>query len=197
MPGVKTIQRMAGALIFLFVGGVTAQTSRPTDPALRGPQELPALAGNKAVTFEELVDRSIAQERRLVDLMKNFRPVVETYLQQEEPDSELISSPKSDDYFLSRLDLTGSSPSSQQFADPERSKKPAEKKSAKNEKRFTAPYFAQAVFVDQDHFDRQNYKFEFVRWEILGDVRCAGIDVKPREAKIGRASCRERVCLYV
>ena len=186
MSGVQTVQRIASALILLFAGGVRAQTSRPTDPALHVPQGLPALTGNKAVTFEELVDRSIAQERRLVELMKNFRPVVETYLQQEGPDSELVSSPKNDDYFLSRLDLTGSSPSSEQFADPERSKKPAEKKSAKDEKRFAARHFAQAVFIDQDRFDRQNYKFEFVRWEILGDVRCAAIDVRPREAEENR-----------
>src|SRR5215470_8556681 len=181
MSGEKAVQRIAWALILLFAGGVPGQRSRPTEPALHVPQGLPALTGNKAVTFEELVDRSIAQERRLVELMKNFRPVVETYLQQEGPDSELVSSPRNDDYFLSRLDLTGSSPSSQQFADPERSKKPAEKKSAKDEKRFTARHFAQAVLVDKDHFDRQNYKFEFARWEILGDVRCAVIDVKPRE----------------
>jgi Peptidase family M48 len=186
MSGVRTIQRSAWALVLLLVGGVTAQTSRPTDPGLHVPQAIPALAGNKAVTFEELVDRSIAQERRLVDLMKNFRPVMETYLQQEKRDSELISSPKNDDYFLSRLDLTGSSPSSQQFVDPERYKRPVERKPAKDEKRFTARDFAQAVFVDKDHFDRQNYKFEFVRWEILGDVRCVVIDVKPRPATENR-----------
>jgi len=150
------------------------------------PQVIRSFPGNTAVTFEDLVDRSIAQERRLVDLMKNFRPIVETYLQQEKPDSELISSPKSDDYFLSRLDLTGGSPSSQQFVDPERSKKPADKKSAKDEKRFTARDFAQAVFVDRDHFDLQNYKFEFARWEVLGEVRCAVIDVRPREEKENR-----------
>jgi Peptidase family M48 len=186
MSGVKTIYRTAGALIFLFGAGLTAQTNRPTDPGLRVPQVIGPFPENTAVTFEELVDRSIAQERRLVDLMKNFRPIVETYLQQEKPDSELISSPKSDDYFLSRLDLTGGSPLSQQFVDPERSKKPAQKKSTKDEKRFTARDFAQAVFVDKDHFDRQSYKFEFVRWEILGDVRCTVIDVKPREERENR-----------
>ena len=41
--------------------------------------------------------------------------------------------------------------------------------------------FAQSVFPDLDHFDRQNYAFQFVRWETLGDVRCVVIDVSPRE----------------
>ena len=42
------------------------------------------------------------------------------------------------------------------------------------------------MFPDLDHFDRQNYTFEFVRWEVLGDVRCAEIDVKPRENSVNR-----------
>ena len=39
------------------------------------------------------------------------------------------------------------------------------------------------MFPDLDHFDRQNYAFEFVRWETLGEVRCVVIDVSPRESR--------------
>ena len=35
------------------------------------------------------------------------------------------------------------------------------------------------MFPDFGNFDRQNYSFEFVRWEVLGEVRCAALDVKP------------------
>ena len=48
-------------------------------------------------------------------------------------------------------------------------------------KPFSAADFAQEFFPDLDHFDRQNYTFEFVRLEILGEVRCVVVDVKPRE----------------
>jgi hypothetical protein len=46
---------------------------------------------------------------------------------------------------------------------------------------FTAVGFAEALFPDLGHFDRRNYMFEFVRWEVLGEVRCGILDVKPRE----------------
>ena len=37
------------------------------------------------------------------------------------------------------------------------------------------------MFPDLDHFDRHNYVFNFVRWEVLGEVRCVVVDVTPRE----------------
>ena len=37
------------------------------------------------------------------------------------------------------------------------------------------------MFPDLDHFDRRNYVFNFVRWEVLGEVRCGVVDVTPRE----------------
>ncbi len=49
------------------------------------------------------------------DLVRNFRPIVETYVQEEKPDPTLTTSPKDDDYFLSRLDLTGKTASALAF----------------------------------------------------------------------------------
>ena len=111
--------------------------------------------------------------------MRNFKPIVETYIQEEVIPAEV--SPKGDDYFLSRLDLTGNAPATLAFADPEHGKERWEKRLLKNAQPFAAVGFAQAMFPDLDHFDRQNYTFEFVRWEILGEVRCGVVDVKPRE----------------
>ncbi len=116
----------------------------------------------------------------MTDLLRNFQPVVETYVQEQQPDSALGTSPKRDDYFLSRLDLAGHAASTSSFTDEEHSKRGGEKKSPKNEEPFAAAGFVQALFPDLEHFDRQNYSFEFVRWEILGDLRCAVVDVKPR-----------------
>ena len=115
----------------------------------------------------------------MVDLMRNFKPIVETYIQEEKPDSDLGTSPKSDDYFLSRLDLTGNTPATLAFAQPERWKEHWEKKLLKIAQPFAAEGFAEALFPDLNHFDRQHYRFEFVRWEVLGEVRCGVVDVKP------------------
>jgi len=147
----------------------------PLDPMLAPPSP------KSSINFDTFVDLAIQHERRLADLLRFFKPVVETYVQEEKPDAKLQTSPKSDDYFLSRLDLTGNSFSDEEFEKPERSKDGGEKKSPRNAEAFAAGGFAQAVFPDLNHFDKTNYTFDFVRMETLGDVHCAVINVRPRE----------------
>jgi hypothetical protein len=141
----------------------------------------PLVPARTSVTLESFIDSAIRQERHMTDLLRNFRPIVETYLQEERPDSRTGTSPKSDEYFLSRADLSGAAPTTQDFVDPERLKLAWKEKLHKNPRPFTAVSFAQPLFPDLGHFDRQNYSFDFVRWEVLGEVRCGVLDVKPRE----------------
>jgi len=158
----------------LALGVVAAQNAVPVpspDPAQATPL-IPA----RSVAFNVLVDSAIRQERRLAVLMRNFKPIVETYIQ---PDPG--KSPQGDEYFLSRLDLTGNAPATLAFVDPDHEKESWKKRVLKSPQPFVAAGFAQAIFPDLDHLDRRNYSFEFVRWEVLGEVRCGVVDVKPRE----------------
>src|SRR5258708_22484419 len=41
--------------------------------------------------------------------------------------------------------------------------------------------FLQMIFLDTNGFDRQHYKFDYVRSEFLGEVRCLVFDVTPLE----------------
>jgi len=182
MFALRTFSWLGRTLFAVFVVGLVVgqdapPASQPPSPAQAPP---PSVLARKSVTFDDFVDSAIRQERRLTDLMRNFKPVVETYIQLQRADSDLRTAPKADDYFLSRLDLTGNAPATLAFADQERFKQGAEKKFFKNAQPFLAAGFAQGLFPDLDHFDRQNYTFEFVRWEILGEVRCGLVDVKPR-----------------
>lgn len=150
------------------------QTPSPVQPAA-------AVPATKSLSFDEFVDSAIRQEGRLTVLMRNFKPVVETYIQKQKPDAALGTSPDGDDYFLSRLDLTGNDPATLAFADQEHLKESGKKKLSRNTEPFAATGFAQALFPDMEHFDRQNYTFEFVHREMLGEIQCVSIDVKPRE----------------
>lgn len=178
----RTFSWLAHALFeVMLVWPVAAQNATPAPPAvdkihssLQGP-------AHKSVTFDEFVDSAILQEQRLAKLMINFNPIVETYVQELKHDSMVETSPKDDDYFLSRLDLTGRVPASRVFENPDHAKEETEKKSPKTIAAFAAGGFAQAVFPDLDHFDRNNYVFNFVRWEVLGEVRCGVVDVTPLE----------------
>jgi hypothetical protein len=180
MFALRTISWFSLALFEVFgVGLVAGQNATPsTQPPA---QSVPSVSARKAIAFDDFVDSAIRQERRMTDLLRNFHPIVETYIQEQKPDLALGTSPKSDDYFLSRLDLAGNAASTSVFASEGHFKPGWWKKFPMNEDPFAAAGFAQALFPDLDHFDRQNYSFEFVRWEILGEVRCAAVDVKPRE----------------
>ena len=162
----------------LVVGLVAGQNATPAAPSPNPTQAAPS-APARSIAFNVLVDSAIHQERRLIVLMRNFKPMVETYI-QENPGK----SPKGDDYFLSRLDLSGNAPATLAFADLEHDHEQKErwdKRLLKSPQPFAAAGFAQAIFPDLDHLDRRNYMFEFVRWEVLGEVRCGVVDVKPRE----------------
>jgi hypothetical protein len=177
----RTFSWLSRALFELFVVGLAAGQNAPANPV----QSPPIVPAHNSVAPDVLIDSAIRQEHLLIALMRNFKPIVETYIQEEKSDSELGTSPRRDDYFLSRLDLTGNAPAILAFTDPERWKerreKRWEKKLTKIAQPFAAAGFAQALFPDLKHFDRQHYTFEFVRSEVLGEVRCAVIDVKPRQ----------------
>lgn len=130
----------------------------------------------RQVTLGEVVHGAVAQEQRMTTLLRNFKPIVETYVQEQRPDAALKSLPRNDDYFLSRLDVTGKDTATLSFTSDEHT----EKKS-KGADAFSASGFAEALFPDLDHFSTNNYDFEFVRWEDLGDVHCVVLNVAPKE----------------
>ena len=178
-----------GILLSLILAAAFATGQNPPSPGAEGvlkdARESPrttqttatqaAPAPPKQVTLGEVVHGAIAQERRMIRLLRNFKPIVETYVQEQRPDATLGSVPKNDDYFLSRLDVTGKNTSTLSFISDER----ASEKVKNNP--FSAAGFAEALFPDVDHFDTDNYDFEFVRWETLGEVRCAVLNVAPKE----------------
>ncbi len=167
---------LLGALIGSAGGRQNASAQSPA-----GAQPAPSTPAQNVLAFDEFVDSAIRQERRVTVLVRNFKPVVETYLQEEQPDPILGTTPKSDDYFLSRLDLTGKAPATLTFADQDHLKPGKGRKLSRSAEPFAADSFAQELFPDLDHLDRQNYDFEFVRRETVGEVRCVAVDVRPRE----------------
>jgi hypothetical protein len=175
--------------LLILAAAATAQSAPPANsgvkPAAPGAASNAAPNATKTITLGDLVDAIARQERHLSDLMRNLRPLVETYVQEQKPDPALTTVPKDDDYFLSRLDVTGKTASVLSFTGGEDGKK-SDTRLPKDAQAFGAGGFAQALFPDLDHFDRQNYNFEFVRWENLGDVRCGVLNVSPKEGSDNR-----------
>jgi Zn-dependent protease with chaperone function len=166
---------------FFVVRVVTGQDSAPAAQPSHAAQTTTSVSTSKRIVFDDFVDSVIRQERRLTDFMRSFKPIIETYIQEEGTAARFQKgiTPNGDDYFLSRLNLTGNSPSTLPFADEETWNQGAEKYFVQDPLPFSQVAIVQALFPDWGHFDRQNYTFEFVRWEVLGAVRCAAMDVRP------------------
>lgn len=197
---VGDIFRVVALLVTVLpVAIATGQNASPAAPSPSAPPTVADAPPRNSVNANQFVDSAIRQERRLIELMRNFRPVIETYIQKEKSDPDAVTSPDADEYFLGRLDLTGNSPSVNAFSAGQSLKKKARKKVSRKiaNSRLLEPIdFARGVFPDMGHFDRENYTFEFAHIESLGEVRCAAFDVKPREESgrgfIGRIWIEDR-----
>src|SRR5277367_1897853 len=65
-----------------------------------------AAAPANDLTFDHVVDYAIFQENTLLKILRGEHPLVETYIQDMGPDADFGAAPKTDHYFLGKLDLS-------------------------------------------------------------------------------------------
>jgi len=143
----------------------------------------PSPAADQPRTMEQVVDRVSANEQKLYGQIRNYSPLVETYIQNLKPDKDLGEVPAGDKYFLGRANFQKGV-----------SLVPLNETASKGKKVFSSvgnffsfamqflpDGFLQMIFIDTNGFDRQHYKFDYVRREFLGEVRCLVFDVTPLE----------------
>lgn len=136
-----------------------------------------AAAETSGLTFDQTVDRVVEQERKFVATMKDMHPLAETYIQNLRPSPNHEIKPASDQYFLGRVILKDA------LREPLFKKQHSEFSnpfSSVFSEKYLPQGFAQMMFVDSD-FQKNNYRFNFVRREFLGEVRCIVIDVQPTD----------------
>jgi hypothetical protein len=133
-----------------------------------------------------LIDLASGHERGVLQALQQRTPVVETYIQDFKPDTQLSAVPTEDHYFLGRVDF------GKVIEDNRYEEKGAKKTALKGSvmfvngltKAFKIEYvaqgFVQMLLLDANHFDRQHYDFVFVRREFLGDTRTDLFDVTPK-----------------
>jgi hypothetical protein len=170
------IMRMLSKNILVLLLGACASVPLLADTP-------PAPAADQPRTMDQALDRVISNEQRLYGQMRNYSPLVETYIQNLKPDKDLGEVPAGDKYFLGRADfqkgvnlvpLTDTSSKGKKVVG-----------SIGNFFSFAMQYlpdgFLQMIFIDTNGFDKQHYKFDYVRREFLGEVRCLVFDVTPAE----------------
>jgi len=135
-------------------------------------------AAEEPTTTAQVVDKIVAQERAEMNTIRRYSPLVETYIQTVRPDKALGAVPDGDKYFLGRAEL-----------DQGVQLEPLINGSGKHKfltsigNIFSAEFlprgFLQMIYLDEDGFDRQHYKFSYSGREFLGEVRCLIFDVDP------------------
>lgn len=126
------------------------------------------------------LDRILAAEKNLLAALAQTAPLVETYIQEPAPDG---SGPARDHYFLGRMRIAAGVEYEPLVrhglaAGPEKGRMAALLR-RREEFGFEPRGFAQMAFADVVRLDRATYRFEIVRREFLGEVRCVVVDVQP------------------
>jgi hypothetical protein len=160
---------LASSALAAFAGQQPAATFQQIGPAPR--------------TMDEVIDRVIANENKTDVQIKTYSPLVETYIQNLKPDKDLGSVPAGDKYFLGRADFSKGMVLVSLNDSNSKGKKIFSALSSFNPfgMQFNPDGFLEMIFLDPRGLDKQNYKFDYVRREFLGEVRCLVFDVTPRE----------------
>ena len=168
---------MAILLASTFASATAAQT--------KAVENTQSQTGNSTVrrvtTVDQAIDHIVAREHEEVGLIRQYTPIVETYVQDVKPDEEMGIVPARDHYFLGQAELSKGITNDSML----------EKKKKGKAERFN-PFshlegspslipegFLQMVYIDVNGFDRQHYEFRYLGREFLGEVRCAVFDVTP------------------
>ena len=164
--------RMLATVVLGFVLGGSGAIASAAAPE---PQQ--------ARTMDQVIDRVITNENRLDQQVRQYSPLVETYIQNLKPDKDLGYVPAGDKYFLGRADFS----KGVQLVSLSNAESKGKKifGSVGNFFSFAMQFlpdgFLQMIFIDTNGFDKQHYKFDYVRREFLGEVRCLVFDVSPQD----------------
>jgi Peptidase family M48 len=182
------IMRMLSKNILVLLLGACASM-----PLLANTPAAPA--ADQPRTMDQVLDRVVTNEQRLYTQIRNYQPLVETYIQNLKPDKDLGQVPAGDKYFLGRANFSKGV-----------TLVPLNDTSSKGRRmvgsvgnffsfamQFLPDGFLQMIFIDTNGFDKQHYHFDYVRREFLGEVRCLVFDVTPADKKQARGRFLGRI----
>jgi hypothetical protein len=137
-----------------------------------------------ATALNQIVGHVITQEQAEMKSIRMFNPLIETYIQNLRGDKKLGTVPAGDKYFLSRAVLTkGVETQTMTLGDQSGGVKKKMFGGIGSMLSLSMHYdprgFLQMIYLDTNGFDTRHYKFEYLRREFIGEVRCIVFDVTP------------------
>ncbi len=137
------------------------------------------VADDRQAKANEIADRIFYREAKFVEDLREYTPMVETYIQNFKGDQDLGQVPNSDKYFLGRLIMKKGI---QDLSFQQKSKSfPSlllEKLNGFYKMNYVPLGFMEMVYIPG--FDKSNYDLKYLHQEFLGDVRALVFDVSPK-----------------
>ena len=180
-------------LALLLAAGQAASAQRKLSKDEKAQQRNASVQRPLTAAQSALIDEAVVQEKAITQILKDRKPMVETYIQTMRPDPVMREVPDADLHFLGRLQLDRTINVENYQQDK------ANANSKLNDKHgllkdsievvsglaghahysFSQAGFAQMLLIDLNDFDRQHYNFFFVRNDFLGAVPTSVFDVVP------------------
>jgi hypothetical protein len=135
--------------------------------------------------LNQVIDKIIAREKVEMDNIRTFSPLVETYIQNLRTEKDGAPMPAGDTYFIGRAQLA-KGVQIESLIDSGGFRKGVMSGFSgifNTGVTYVPVGFLEMVYLDKNGFDRENYKFDYVRREFLGEVRCLVFDVTPEASK--------------
>ena len=171
----RFVQRLVGLLAAITFTVAAAAQDRPA-----------ANVADQSAQTDAVAARIFSQEAKLVETMRAYSPLVETYIQNLMPDKDLGMVPQDDHYFLGRMVLSEKGVRDLTYDDP------AKKGSKGGFFSRVVPHFGgmfsmkylpagfMSLVLLHHNFDAQHYELKPLRQQFLGEVRTLVFDVVPR-----------------
>lgn len=163
---------LASALTFAFLS-INLGLAKDT-------RSVPAPDQQSIDKTNEVSDRIFYREAKFVEDLKQFTPMVETYIQNFKGDEDLGQVPTSDKYFFGRL-IMKKGIQDISFQQPARKSLPSlilEKLNGFYKMNYVPLGFMEMVYISG--FDKNNYDLKYLHQEFLGQVRTLVFDVSPK-----------------
>jgi hypothetical protein len=138
-----------------------------------------AAAGQQQTTLAQVVDKIVAQEQAEVQSLRQYSPIVETYIQTLRPTKGRGPMPDGDKYYLGRADLAKGVELEPLISGTRTKHNLLGGLGSIFSMEFLPRGFLQMIYLDTNGFDRQHYKFSYVGREFLGEIRCLIFDIDP------------------
>ncbi len=143
---------------------------------------MPLRATAQTSSVDQVVDRIVVQEKAEMQMLRQYSPLVETYIQMLRPDAKLGPVPAGDKYFIGKAQLANGVDLEPFAGDEGGVRHKLSGIGTVFSVEFLPRGFLQMIYLDTNGFDQQNYRFDYVRREFLGDVRCLVFDVTPNSS---------------